>query len=76
MTRVSSIMRHLPAGSTHPDCVFPQLAGSYLSQVRRGGAACVPAARGVGRRRLAALRLPLLVHTPTTSWRPLPDHAT
>jgi hypothetical protein len=31
MSRVSSIIRHVPAGSTHPDCVFPQLAGSYLS---------------------------------------------
>lgn len=33
MTRVSGIMRHVPAGSIHPDCVFPQLAGSHLTQV-------------------------------------------
>jgi hypothetical protein len=34
MTRVSGILRHVPAGSSHPDCLFPQLAGSHLSQVR------------------------------------------
>lgn len=34
MTRVSSIIRHVPPGSTHPDCVFPQRAGSHLTQVR------------------------------------------
>jgi hypothetical protein len=37
MTRVSSIIRHVPPGSTHPDCVFPQRAGSHLSQVRGQG---------------------------------------
>lgn len=40
MTRVSSIIRHVPPGSTHPDCVFPQRAGSHLSQVR--GQGCCP----------------------------------
>lgn len=34
MTRVSSIIRHVPPGSTHPDCTFPQRAGSHLTQVR------------------------------------------
>jgi len=38
MTRVSSIIRHVPPGSTHPDCMFPQRAGSHLTQVRP----CVP----------------------------------
>jgi hypothetical protein len=33
MTRVSSIIRHVPPGSTHPDCAFPQRAGSHLTQV-------------------------------------------
>jgi DNA polymerase epsilon subunit 1 len=39
MTRVSGIMRHVPAGSVHPDCVFPQLAGSYLSDTELGSPA-------------------------------------
>ncbi len=41
MTRVSGILRHVPAGSSHPDCVFPQLAGSHLSEVSATGASSV-----------------------------------
>ncbi|WIA29248.1 hypothetical protein OEZ86_011756 [Tetradesmus obliquus] len=39
MSRVSGIMRHVPAGSSHPDCVFPQLAGSHLTQAELGSPA-------------------------------------
>ncbi|KAF8072990.1 POL2A [Scenedesmus sp. PABB004] len=39
MTRVSGVLRHVPAGSSHPDCVFPQRAGSHLTEAELGSPA-------------------------------------